>query len=138
MNFLQRLIRTAMAALLALLILATALAGVSALIAALAENSVLGAGDSFFVVFAYTLMIGVIPALCVGVPIYAWLWHKGRASWTTATVVGVTLGLPLLFAAVELGVVATAAGAGVAMATHAICRAGANYSFKPRPLRGSA
>jgi len=47
-----------------------------------------------------------------------------------------TLGSPLFFVAGELGMWATVSGAAVAIATHAICRAGANNSFKPTPLRG--
>ena len=127
-----------MAAFLALLALAATLGSVSALGAAFYENAVLGVGSSFTIVFTYTLIIGAIPALFLGAPSYAWLWHKGRASWATATFLGVALGAPLFLVAVDLGVWATAGGATVAIATHAICRAGANNSFKPNPQRGGA
>jgi hypothetical protein len=138
MTFLQRLARAVMAASLTLLTLAATLGGLSAVIAALAEAPVLGVGGSFSIVFAYTLLIGAVPALCLGAPSYAWLWHKGHASWATAALLGAALGSPFLFVAVELGVWSAVAGVVVASATHAICRAGANNSFKPRPLRGSA
>ena len=136
MNYLQRLARSVMAASLTLLTLGACLASLSAMIAALAETAVLGVADSFTIVFAYTLLIGAIPALCLGAPIYALLWHKGHASWATAAVVGAVSGCPLFFVAVELGFWAAVAGAVVAIATHAICRTGANNSFKPSPLRG--
>jgi hypothetical protein len=138
MTFLKRLQRTAMAALLALLALAASLASVSAIVAALAETAVLGVGDSFTIVFAYTFFIGIIPVLCLGTPSYAWLWHKGWASWATAALLGMALGAPMFFADREFGILATLGGIAVAVATHAICRAGANNSFKPTPLCGSA
>ena len=138
MTFLQRLIRAVMAAFLALIVLAATLASVSVVGAALSEGAVLGVGDSFTVVFGFTLLLGAIPAICLGAPIYAWLWQKGRASWTTSTLLGVTLGIPFFFIADELGVWAAAAGAAVAITTHAICRAGANNSFKPSPHQGGA
>ena len=138
MTFLQKLARAVMAAFLALLALATALASLSALNATLAETAVLGVGGSFRIVFAYTLIIGIVPALCLGAPSYAWLWHKGRASWASAAVLGLGFGAPFFFVAAELGVWTAACGAAVAVATHAICRAGANNSFKPTPRRGAA
>ena len=60
-----------MAAFLALIVLATTLASVSALGAALSKAAVLGVGGSFTVVFGYTLAFGFIPAICVGAPSYA-------------------------------------------------------------------
>lgn len=120
-----------MAAFLALIVLAAILASASAVGAALAKSAVLGVRGSFTLVFGYTLVLGFVPAICFGAPSYAWLWQKGRASWTTATLLGVTFGIPFFFIAGELGIWATAGGAAVAIATHTICRAGANNSFKP-------
>ena len=127
-----------MAAFLALLAFAVLLASVSAVITALSESAILGVVRSFFIVFAYTLIFGIIPALFIGAPSYAWLWHKGYASWITATCLGVALCAPFFLVGKEFGVWAIAGGSAVAIATHAVCRVGANYSFKPRPLRGSA
>lgn len=137
MTFLQRLTRAYMAAFLALLAVATVLGGVSALNAALAETSVLGVGDSFTIVFSVALAFGAVPAFFLGAPGYAWLWHTVRASWLTATGLGVALGVPWFFADLELGGLATAAGAGVALTTHAICRGGAYSSFRLTPPRGA-
>lgn len=137
MTFLQRLAISEMAAFIALLVLAVSLAVLAAISAALAETAVLGIGGSSAVVFGYTVVLGVVPALVLGAPGYAWLWHTGRASWLSAAALGLGLGAPLGFIALELGLWACAAGATVAVATHLACRAGANNS-KPTSLRDAA
>ena len=133
MTYLQRLARTEMATFLALLFLAGGVGSVSALVSGFAETAAVGAGDSFGIVFAGTLAFGAVPALLIGAPGYAWMWHVGRASWLTAVVLGAALGAPWFIVAGELGAWATAAGAFVAIITHAVCRMGANQSFKPTP-----
>lgn len=137
MSFLQRLTRTYLAAFLALLMLAALLGGASALTTGMAGSAVVGIKDSFFVVFLGTLLFGAAPALIIGVPSYAWLWHKSKASWKTALSLGAALGVPWLLADLALGALAMAAGAAVALATHAICRGG-TYHPLARQTRDDA
>ena len=137
MSFMQRLTRAYLAAFLAMLTLAALLSGASALTTAMAATAVVGTQDSFYVVFLGTLFFGAAPALIIGVPGYAWLWHKSKASWKTALSLGAALGVPWLLADLALGALAMAAGAAVALATHAICRGG-EYRPLARPTYDDA
>ena len=138
MTLLRRLARTELAALAALVAVASLVAGFSAVQAWLAPSAVLGIAGSAAVVFGYILIIGSIPALAFGAPVYAFLWHRGKASWAKALILGLLPGFALLFVATDLGLWSLACGAIVAAATHAVCGAGSNNSFKPTPLRGAA
>ncbi len=89
-------------------------------------------------VFGYTLVIGCVPVMVFGAPLYAWLLSIGKASWVAALAIGLVPGLVLFLVASDLALWSMACGVLVALATHAICGLGSNNSFKPKPLRGSA
>ena len=137
MTFLRRLSKTELAAFAALVAVAILLAGFSAVQAWLGPSAVLGIAGSAAIVFGYILIIGSIPAFAFGAPVYALLWHRGKVSWATALAIGLLPGLALLFVAKDLGLWSLACGAIVALATHAVCGAGSNNSFKPNLLRST-
>ena len=133
MIFLRRLLKIEAVVLTALVALACALATVSAILAAVADNAILGVGGSALIVFGYTCLIGGIPAIFFGAPMYAALLHFGKASWLSVLALGVTPGVLLLVIAIELGVWAIGCGAFIALATHFFCRPGSNSSVRDFP-----
>lgn len=126
MTFLRRLAKTELAALVALVAIAILVAAFSALQTWLAPSAVLGIAGSAAIVFGYILIIGSIPALVFGAPVYTLLWQRGKVSWAIALAIGLLPGLALLFVAKDLGAWSLACGAVVALATHAACGAGSN------------
>jgi hypothetical protein len=127
------------AALSALLIVAGAMAGVAAMDSATHSNALLSPASAASVTFGYTLILGVLPVLLVGVPGYLILLHRGIARWHYALALGVVPGLVALPFGANLAIWATVCGGAVAMLTHLACRRlGPNNSFKPTPLRGAA
>ncbi len=124
MNFLQRLAKTEVAALVALVIGATLLAVFSALQARLAPDPAINAAGSAGITFVYFIVLGLIPALAFGAPIYAWLWRHGKATWISSLLVGLIPGLALAAFESELGMTAMICGAFVALLTHKLARFG--------------
>ena len=90
----------------------------------------------------WAVALGAIPAFVYGAPLYAFAHIKGRASYISALVIGAVPGLVLLLA--KQDALLLAYGAVVAVCTHffaqrsTLTSLGANNSFKPKPLRGSA
>jgi hypothetical protein len=88
----------------------------------------------FLLFFAF----GFLPVLFYGVPVYLYLLRHGWAKWWSALLVGMLPGVAALPMELSLGSYALAAGSAVSLLTHATIARGANNSFKPNPLRGSA
>jgi endonuclease/exonuclease/phosphatase (EEP) superfamily protein YafD len=82
------------------------------------QASLLSPGGAAWLGFAYTMALGALPALFVGAPAYALLAQAGRASWSTAMLVGMVPGLLALLFETWLGVWALGCGVAVAGATH--------------------
>ncbi|RYE66977.1 MAG: hypothetical protein EOO81_10935 [Oxalobacteraceae bacterium] len=97
------------------------------------------AGWSFGFFFSlWAIAIGVVPVCLYGAPLYAWARTRGYASILTAVAIGSLPGLVLF--AINRDTVVLLFGSLVGLCTHAFVRRqmGANNSFKPNPLRGSA
>ncbi|WP_166213184.1 hypothetical protein [Cognatiluteimonas telluris] len=122
----------------ALLIVAVAFALLSAFRSSATSGDAFSPGGAAMAVFGYTLVIGCVPVMVFGAPLYAWLLSIGKASWVAALAIGLVPGLVLFLVASDLALWSMACGVLVALATHAICGLGSNNSFKPKPLRGSA
>ena len=119
------------AALTALLIVATGMALIGSLTSAPAG------GSKFF--FEAALFFGVLPVVAVGAPIYFASIRYGRPRWFYVILLGIAPGLLALPFDALLSGFAIVCGAAVASLTHLMCRGlGPNNSFKPKPLRGSA
>ena len=90
--------------------------------------------------------IGLLPALLYGAPIYAWLSYKDHANTLSAILIGAVPGVAMLPFEPSFSLFVLLFGVCVSLATHLLVRnrlaglrhLGANNSFKPRPLRGSA
>jgi hypothetical protein len=139
MELIRQLLKIAVVALVALLVVAGGMAllfglGVGGLAIPLTP---LGAAAG---VFAVTFLAGAGPALLVAPPVYLFFWRSQRATWWSAVVSGAIGGalIGLLDSAV-MGYSITG-GVIVAVLTHvgASQWLGPNNSFKPKPLRGSA
>jgi hypothetical protein len=139
MGILRQLLLVEAATLVALLVVAAAMAAYGAADSSLNGNSLLGPAASAQVVFGYTAIFGVLPALLIGAPGYVTLLRHNLASWPYVLLLGVLPGLVVLPVELSLGFWAIICGASVALLTHLMCRGlGPNISFKPKPLRGSA
>src|SRR5258706_7299870 len=68
--------------------------------------------------FGYTVIIGALPVILYGAPIYALLANAGRANWTTVILLGVVPGVFVLPFDVWPGVWAIGCGVIVASITH--------------------
>ena len=139
MELIRQLLKIAVVALVALLVVAGGMAllfglGVGDLAIPLTP---LGAAAG---VFAVTFLAGAGPALLFAPPIYLYFWRSQRATWWSAVVSGAIGGalIGLLDSAV-MGYSVTG-GVIVAVLTHvgASRWLGPNNSFKPKAFRGSA
>lgn len=138
MSLLRQLLVVEATAFAALLVVAGLMAAVAAVDSATHSNALLSPTSAATITFGYTLMLGALPAILVGAPCYALLLRKGRARWYYALAAGVLPGLVTLPLDPNLGFLATACGAAVALATHFTCRRlSPNNSFKPKPVLGS-
>jgi hypothetical protein len=133
MSFLKQLAKAELVAIAALVIAGAALAGLSAWQASLSTDSLLGVGGSARMVFLYTLIIGCLPVALFGAPLYSVLRHLHKVSWPRAVAIGIVPGAVLSLIDLELGFLGVLCGAFISSATHAICGAGPNQSFKPTP-----
>jgi hypothetical protein len=139
MGALRQLLIVGPAALAALLLVASAMAGVAALDSATNSNALLRPSFAAKTTFGYTLILGILPALLIGVPGYLLLLRRRAARWYYALGLGVVPGIVALPLDANLGAWAVVCGGAVAMLTHLACRRLVpNNSFKPNPLRGSA
>ena len=118
----------------ALLLVATGMAAYGAVDSMSHDNSLIDPRGSAWLGFAYTVMIGAVPVIFLGAPIYLALLRRGSANWFNVLILGITPGLLLLFVAGGLGLWAMLCGVVVASVTHLACRRlGPNNSFKPNP-----
>ena len=139
MSSLRQFIVVELVSIATLLLVASGMAAYGAIEAMLHDNAMIDPRGSAWLVFAYTAMIGAVPVIFLGAPIYLALLRRGSANWFNVLILGITPGLLLLLVAGGLGLWAMLCGAVVASVTHLACRRlGPNNSFKPNPLRGSA
>lgn len=120
-NF-RTLLVVELVALAALLLVALALAALAALESSSQLNPVFGPAASAWLLFSYTLIIGVAPALLIGAPGYLLLLRGRKANWLAILSLGAAPGIALLFVATDLGLWATGCGLAVATITHLACR----------------
>ena len=101
------------------------------------SNLVAGWSFGFFLAL-WAMAFGAIPAFAYGAPLYALARLRGRASILVALAIGLLPGV--VFLITHRGSVVLLFGAVVGVCVHAFARRqmGANNSFKPKPLRGSA
>ena len=139
MSLFRQLMIVEAAALLSLLIVALVMGGYGAIDSMLHDNSLLDPAASIKIVFAYTVIIGLLPVVLIGAPGYLALLRHNRAYWSHVLLLGIAPGLVALPFGAWTGFLAIVCGATVASLTHLMCRRlGPNNSFKPKPLRGSA
>ena len=139
MSAIKQFIVVELVAIAALLLVATGMAAYGAIDSISHDNSLIDPRDSAWLGFGYTAIIGAVPVIFLGAPIYLALLRRGSANWIYVLILGVTPGLLLLFVVGGLGFWAMLCGTAVAFITHLACRRlDPNNSFKPNPLRGSA
>ena len=93
-----------------------------------------GSGDAAAFYFTSTLLIGVVPAIALGGPLYFLLLKHREARWLYVIMLGVSPGLVFLPFDFLLGTLAIVCGLLVASLTHLGCRRlGPSPSFEPHP-----
>lgn len=122
MRFRQRLARTELVALLSLALVAGAMAAYSAIPSAVAASSVLTPAGSAHVVFLGTVVFGFVPVVLLGAPAYAWLSHRGLASWWAVLALAAWPSAVAVFLDMELAVLSSICGIAIAGITHLACR----------------
>jgi hypothetical protein len=130
MSFLQRLWRAEATALVALLICAAGVAAYGGLDTVRAAQSsrmvpskpLFSPTEAAWIGFAYTVMIGFLPALIYGAPVYAFVSLKRRASWLVVIGMGLLPGILMLPFDCVLATWALVCGVFVATMTHALMR----------------
>ncbi|MRH01193.1 hypothetical protein [Xanthomonas sontii] len=88
------------------------------------------------VVVFYGLIVALPVLIIFAAPAYALLLRAGRASYATATIIGVIPGVVLLCINARSGVAAMVTGVVVSVATHKSCGGDPGESSKPDSLRG--
>ena len=129
MKFIRQLAITEFISVTALVVVAFALSGLSALLASLAESSALSTVDSAKVVFTAFIIIGSLPVALYGAPLYTLLLHFSKATWVTVLAIGAAPGLCLLLFDTELGLYSLVCGSFVASITHTLARSYSNKSL---------
>jgi hypothetical protein len=142
MRILQRIVLTELVALLSLAFSA-ALTGIFWAAQSHPEAEMSNVIESAFLYFFATFLFGFIPVTFYGAPAYAWLSHRGMATWWSALLLGAFPGVVLFFSVDNfgwLGGLSLVCGVAVAGLTHLawVRWVSPNNSFKPNPLRGSA
>lgn len=122
MTVFRHLIVVELVSVASLLLVAGAVAAYGATDSASHSNSLIDPGSSARIVFVYTALIGIVPVIFVGAPIYLLLLRRGAASWLNLLMLGVTPGIILLFVAGGLGFWAILCSAVVASLVHLTCR----------------
>jgi hypothetical protein len=136
MSALRQFIVVELVAIAALLLVASGMAAYGAIDSISHHNSLIDPRSSAWLGFGYTLMIGAVPVIFLGAPIYLGLLRRGSANWTNVLILGVMPGLLLLFVAGGIGLWAMLCGMVVAFITHLACRRlRPNNSFKPETPR---
>ena len=139
MTVFRQLIVVELVSVASLLLVAAAMAAYGAIDSASHANSLIDPAGSAWIAFGYATIIGAIPVILIGAPIYLLLLRRGAANWLNVMMLGVIPGVILLFVAGGLGFWAILCGAAIASLVHMGCRKlGPNNSFKPKPHRGGA
>ena len=139
MQITQLLIKAIASGLVALLAGAFALAYiVSFFDSTYQPTNLLGLTASGVVTVAGALYIGGAVLLFYGVPAFATLSVRGRATWPYSLLLGAAPGLLAFIYHWSAGVLLLAFGVPIAAFVRWVCGPGPNNSFKPKPLRGSA
>jgi len=118
MEYLRILLRVELHALAALSTCAAAVACWFMLVALLGETGSFRLWETGWNAFAYTFVVGVLPVILFGAPVYALLQAKGRLSWTLVVLLGLAPGVALWFAERTLGAWFIGCGVAVACLTH--------------------
>jgi len=126
----QHLAKTEIVAVSALLLVALTSATIWAVQTSNSPNDSFSPLGAAIAMFSYTLMIGCLPVVAFGAPLYALLLKNGKATWYAALTIGVAPGLLLLLVAQDIGLWSIGCGAAVALITHIFCRQGSNYALK--------
>ena len=119
---LKKFINIEITVLFALFMCALAVAIFSAAQTSYSPSSMFSPFESGRTVFLSTLLIGLLPALAFGAPIYFVLMHYRKANWATVLLAGSLPGLFILFFSPELGLICLFAGVVIAAITHSVWR----------------
>ena len=123
MTYAQRLWRSEVAGIGALLACATVVAMIAFADAVrIGPTSLMSSRWAASAGFAYTVAIGALPAILYGAPLYALLAHKGRATWPAVIVLGMAPGLLVLPFDPWVGGWALVCGVVVAGVTHVLMK----------------
>ena len=121
MSFTRKLIFVELAALAALIIVSAAMAVYGTIDSMLHTRPILDPASSARIGFGYTAIVGAVPALLFGGPIYVGLLCRNFARWPYVLLLGTAPGVLALAFDTSLGFFAIICGASVASLTHLMC-----------------
>ena len=130
MAFRRYLAKSVLAALAALTLFAALGAAYFAFEAWRSEDYLFSPAGAAVTVFGYTLIIGFLPVVLFGAPLYAFLLSTERASAFAAIGIGIAPAFGLYFVAWDLGLMSAIGGVFVALCTHIACTIRPNISLK--------
>jgi hypothetical protein len=117
MTALQRLARTELISLGSLVVVAALVAALLAFLSSI-HPSAFVSREPAQVGFFGTLLLGVIPVGALCAPTYAWLSHRGWATWPAVLLLGAFPGFVWLVVNLQVGLFTLACGLSVALLTH--------------------
>jgi hypothetical protein len=112
--------------LIALVAASAAMGTIGGLDALRVDSSMVSPRDSAALLFAYTVTIGLMPALLLGGPAYFSLLYLRKASWLSVIITGAVPGLSLFAFEASIAPWAALGGVLVATFTHGLYRAWIN------------
>lgn len=118
MTFGSILWRVEIRAVFALLVCALLVGALGFADAAMSTYSLLRPADAAWIGSSYTFLIGFVPVVAFGSPIYALLVYRKSASHTGATLIGIFPAIVLFWYDANLAAWCVACGAAVALFTH--------------------
>ena len=121
MSAVKRFLLVELVSIVTLVMVAGAVAAFGAIDSVSHANSLISPGGSAWIGFGYTAIIGLLPVVIVGAPIYFMLVRRNMANWLNVVILGAAPGVLLLFISLALGVWAIACGVVVASVTHVVC-----------------
>jgi hypothetical protein len=126
MKFFNILWRIELVAIIAL-VFAACITGILAFIqstwwAANGQSLVIEPLDVLWVVTIYAVVIGLLPVVLFGAPIYTWLKTRSRVSWLNVLGLGVLPGIVVFPLEKELSIWVILCGCLVAISTHALSK----------------
>lgn len=122
MDRIRLFIRVEATAVLSLLLAATLMAALGAAPFGNPGTAFAGPADAATFYFTSTLLIGAVPAIALGGPLYFLLLRQGEPRWFYVVLIGVMPGLAFLPFDHLLGTMAVLCGLLVASLTHLACR----------------